>query len=88
MPDLICHKTEFIDRTISYSVSFDPDDPTLMDRYPRYDMDKTPWWQTTDSDTTTRGSLYTKGKQKDRARRLKSNLSAIPDEGKPNVKHK
>ena len=36
----ICHKTEFIDGTVSYSEAFDPDDPTLMDRYPRYDMDK------------------------------------------------
>jgi len=40
MPDLICHKTEFIDRTMFYSKAFDPDDPTPIDCYPRYDMDK------------------------------------------------
>ena len=40
MPDRICHKTEFIDGTVSYSEALNPDDPTLMDRYPRYDMYK------------------------------------------------
>jgi len=34
MPELLCHKTEFIDGMESYSEAFDP---TLMDRYPRYD---------------------------------------------------
>ena len=38
--NIICHKTEFIYGTLSYAEAFDPDDPTLMDRYPRYDMDK------------------------------------------------
>jgi len=36
MPELLCYKTEFRDRTDSYSVAFDPEDPTLMDRYPTY----------------------------------------------------
>lgn len=40
MPDLICHKTDFIDQMISFPVSFDPDFLTLMDRYSGYDMDK------------------------------------------------
>jgi hypothetical protein len=38
--NIICHKTEFIYGTLSYAEAFDPDDPTLMDRYPRYDMNK------------------------------------------------
>ena len=33
MPELPCHKTEFIDGTEFYSEAFDP---TLIDRYPRY----------------------------------------------------
>ena len=42
MPDtcIICHKTEIIDGTVSYSETFDPDDPTLMDSHPSYGMDK------------------------------------------------
>jgi hypothetical protein len=32
MPELFCHKTEFIDGTESYSEAFNPDDPTLMER--------------------------------------------------------
>ena len=40
MSDLICHRTEIIDGTVSYSEAFDPNDPTLMDRYSSYDMDK------------------------------------------------
>ena len=39
MPELLCHKTEFIDGTESYSEIYYPDDPTLMDCYPRYDTD-------------------------------------------------
>jgi hypothetical protein len=37
-PDFICHRTEIIDGTVSYSEAFDPHDPTLMDRYPSYDI--------------------------------------------------
>ena len=39
MPELLCYKTEFRDRTESSPEAFDPDDPTLIDRYPRYDTD-------------------------------------------------
>jgi len=39
MPELLCYKTEFRDGTEFYSEAFDPDDPTLIDRYPRYDTD-------------------------------------------------
>ena len=31
---------EFIDGLVSYSEVFDPDDPTLINRYPEYDTDK------------------------------------------------
>jgi hypothetical protein len=40
MPDLICHRTEIINGRVSYSEAFDPDNSTLMDRYPSYDIDK------------------------------------------------
>jgi hypothetical protein len=39
MPALLCYKTEFRDGTESYSEAFDPDDSTLMGRYPTYDID-------------------------------------------------
>jgi hypothetical protein len=39
MPELLCYKTEFRDRTESSPEAFDPDNPTLIDRYPRYDTD-------------------------------------------------
>jgi hypothetical protein len=39
MPDPISHKTELIEGTVSYSEAFDPDDPTLMDCYPRCEME-------------------------------------------------
>jgi hypothetical protein len=31
---------EFKYGSVSYSKAFDPDDPTLIDRYPEYDTDK------------------------------------------------
>jgi hypothetical protein len=31
------------DGSVSYSEAFYPDYPTLIDRYPEYDTDKTPW---------------------------------------------
>ena len=37
MPELRGNKTEFRDETESYFDVLDPDDPTLMDRYPTYD---------------------------------------------------
>jgi hypothetical protein len=42
----ICYKTEFKDRSVSFSESFDPDDPSLTDRHPDYNTD-------TDTHTTT-----------------------------------
>ena len=39
MPELLCYKTEFRNGTESYSVDFDPDDPTLPYSYPTYDTD-------------------------------------------------
>ena len=39
MPELVCYKTEFWDGTESYSEAFDPDDPTLVDHYPTYNME-------------------------------------------------
>jgi hypothetical protein len=73
MPGQLCYKTEFKDRLVSYSEAFDPDDPTLIDRYREYDTDKhlcdrppTPTQQRED-------------RYKLRATRKKSNLSAIPD---------
>ena len=35
MPELLCYKTEFRARMESNSDAFDPDDLTLIDRYPR-----------------------------------------------------
>ena len=40
MPGQLCYKVEFKDGSVSYSEAFDPDDPTLIDRYPEYDTDK------------------------------------------------
>jgi hypothetical protein len=56
MAELLCYKTEFRDGSESYSEALDLDDPTIIDRYPRYDTD------THLVDPTTRGSLYTKSK--------------------------
>jgi len=39
MPELLCYKTEFRDGMEPYSTAFDPDDLTIIDRYPRYDTD-------------------------------------------------
>jgi hypothetical protein len=35
----LCYKTEFEDGSVSFSETFDPDDPSLMDRHPEYDTD-------------------------------------------------
>ena len=40
MPGQLCYKTEYKYGSVSYSEAFDPDDPTLIDRYPEYDTDK------------------------------------------------
>ena len=64
---------EFKDGPVSYSEAFDPDDPTLMDRYPEYDTDK----QLGDRPPTPTQQRDARYKLK--ASRNKSNLSAIPD---------
>ena len=73
MPGQLCYKTEFKYGSVSYSQAFDPDDPTLIDRYTEYDTDKhlgdrplTPTQQRED-------------RYKLKASRKKSNLSTIPD---------
>jgi hypothetical protein len=42
----LTYKTKFKDRSVSFSESFDPDDPALIDRYPDYttetDLDDRP----------------------------------------------
>lgn len=36
---LMYYKTKYRDGTESYSETFDPEDPLLVDRYPSYDTD-------------------------------------------------
>ena len=86
MPDSICHKTEIIDGTVSYSETFDPDYPTLMDCHPSYDMDKSLGDRPT---TLIQREVCYKLKKAERqsTHLLKSNMSAIPDEGKQDVKY-
>ena len=38
----LSYKTEFKDGSVSFSESFDPDDPTLIDRYPDYTTETDP----------------------------------------------
>jgi hypothetical protein len=35
----LAYKTEFKDGSVSFSESFDPDDPSLIDRYPDYTIE-------------------------------------------------
>ena len=39
MKGKIYYKTEFKDGSVSFSESFDPDDPSLTDRHPDYNAD-------------------------------------------------
>jgi hypothetical protein len=89
IPDLICHKTEFIDGTVSYSEAFDPDDPTPVDRYSRYryDMDKHLGDRPPITIQQREVRYKRKASRKTEHDYIKSNLSAIPDEGKLDVKH-
>jgi hypothetical protein len=73
MPGQLCYKTEFKYGSVSYSQAFDPDDPTLIDRYPEYDTDK----HLVDRPPTPTQQREDRYKQK--ASKKKSNLSAIPD---------
>jgi hypothetical protein len=40
--DKLAYKTLFRDGSVSFSASFDPDDPTLLDRYPDYTSETDP----------------------------------------------
>ena len=73
MPGQLCYKMEFKDGSVSYSEAFDPDDPTLIDRYPEYDTDKH-LGDRPPTPTQQREKRYML-----KASRKKSNLSAIPD---------
>jgi hypothetical protein len=71
---------------VSYSEAFDPDDPTLINRYPEYDIEKhlgdrplTP--------TQQRENRYRlKANRKKEYASMKSNMSTLPDEGQLDVK--
>ena len=85
MPEPLYHKTKFIDGTESYSEAFNP---TLMDRYPRYDTDTNPCDipPTPIQQREVRFTLKASRKKTEHTA-VKSNMSAIPAEGKPYVKH-
>jgi hypothetical protein len=69
----ICYKTEFKDGYVSFSESFDADDPSVIDRHPQYNTD-TDLGDRLPTPTQQRVERY-----KLKASRKKSNLSAIPD---------
>jgi hypothetical protein len=69
----LSYKTEFKDGSVSFSESFDPDNPALIDRYPDY---------TTETDLGDRPPTPTQQQGKNSKRKAlkkKKNLSAIPD---------
>ena len=69
----LSYKTEFKDGSVSFSESFDPDDPALIDRYPDY---------TAETDLGDRPPTPTQQwdvNSKRKASKKKTNLSAIPD---------
>ena len=68
----LSYKTEFKDGSVSFSESFDPDDPTLIDRFPDY---------TTETDLGERPPTPTQQRDKNSKREAsmkKKNMSAIP----------
>jgi hypothetical protein len=69
----ICYKKEFKDGSVSFSESFDPDDPSLIDRHPDYkadtDLDDRPPTPTQQRDERCKRKASSK----------KRNLSALPD---------
>ena len=74
-------------KTVSYSETFDPDDPTLMGRHPSYVMDK-PLGDRSPNRIQQREVCYKlKASRKTEHASMQSNLSAIPDESKPDVKY-
>jgi hypothetical protein len=69
----LTYKTEFKDGSVSFSESFDPDDPALIDRYPDY---------TIETDLGVRPPTPTQQRDENSKRKAckkKKNLSAIPD---------
>ena len=73
-------------RTVSYSEAFDPNDPTLIDRNPEYDIDKH-LGDRPPTPTQQRENRYRlKANRKKEYASMKSNLTAIPDEGQLDVK--
>ena len=69
----LTYKTEFKDGSVSFSESFDPDDPALIDRYPDY---------ATETDFGDRPLTPTQQRDENSKRnacKKKTNLSAIPD---------
>jgi hypothetical protein len=69
----LSYKTEFKDGSVSFSESFDPDNPALIDRYPDY---------TSETDLGDRPPTPTQQRGKNSKRKAlekKKNLSAIPD---------
>ena len=69
----LSYKTEFKDGSVSFSESFDPDDPALIDRYPDY---------TTETDLGDRPPTPTQQRDENSKRKAcnkRKNLSAIPD---------
>ena len=68
----LTYKTEFKDGSVSFSESFDPDDPTLIDRFPDY---------TTETDLGERLPTPTQRREKNsmrKASKKKETMSAIP----------
>ena len=85
MPEPLYHKTKFIDGTESYSEAFNP---TLMDHYPRYDTDTNPGdIPPTPIQQREVRFILKASRKKTKHSAVKSNMSAIPAEGKPYVKH-
>ena len=70
--DKLSYKTEYKDGSMSFSESFDSDDPTLIDRYPDY---------TTETDLGERPPTPTQRREKNSMRKTskkKKTMSAIP----------
>ena len=69
----LTYKTEFKDGSVSFSESFDPDDPALIDHYPDYTT------ETYLSDRPPTPTQQRDENSKRKASKKKTNLSAIPD---------
>jgi hypothetical protein len=73
MKGKICYNTSFKDGSVSFSESFDPGDPSLIDRHPDYNTD------THLGDRPPTPTQQRDERCKLKTSRKKSNLSAIPD---------